>query len=416
MAKIVKPLTNTEIAQAKPRAKEYNLTDGDGLILRVKPNGSKLWLFNYYHPYTKKRKNLGLGTYPEISLAQARQSRLDARKLVAANIDPKEHRDTVQKAAEQEQLNTLEKVANDWFLIKKTKVTNDYATSLWRSLENHLFPRLGKYPISKLTATSTIEVLKPIAAKGSLETVRRLCQRLNEIMIYAVNTGVIFSNPLSGISHAFEAPKKQLMATIRPDELPELMQALNTASIKLVTRFLIEWQLHTMVRPNEAAGAKWSEIDFDNKLWTVPPARMKMKREHIVPLSDQVLSLLEALKPISGHREHIFPADRDPKSHANSQTANMALKRMGYGGKLVSHGLRALASTTLNEQGFDPDLIEASLAHVDKNDVRRAYNRADYLERRKPIMAWWSEYIEQAASGSNSLAGGYKGLRVVNQN
>lgn len=414
MAKVVKPLTNTEVLQAKPKDKEYNLPDGEGLYLRVKPSGSKLWLFNYYHPYTKKRNNLSIGRYPDISLATARLKKREARELLANNIDPKEHRESVQKAKEQEHTNTLRKVATDWFEIKSTKVTHDYGEDLWRSLENHIFPKIGNHPVSMLSATKAIDTLKPIAAKGSLETVRRLCQRLNEIMTFAVNTGVIFSNPLAGISQAFEAPKTKLMATIKPEELPGLMKTLNFASIKLVTRCLIEWQLHTMVRPSEAAGAKWSEIDFKNQIWTIPAERMKMKKQHSIPLSPQALGLLNTLNPISGHREFLFPADRNPKTHANAQTANMALKRMGYSGKLVSHGLRALASTVLNEQGFDPDLIEAALAHVDKNEVRRAYNRAEYLERRRPLMCWWSQHIENAATGDMSLSNAKKALRLVN--
>jgi integrase len=194
------------------------------------------------------------------------------------------------------------------------------------------------------------------------------------------------------------------MPTLTPEELPELMKALSTASIKLVTRFLIEWQLHTMVRPSEAAGAKWSEIDLHQKTWTIPPERMKKGKEHIVPLSPPAIGLLNAIQPISGHREHVFPADRNPKSHTNSQTANMALKRMGFKDRLVAHGMRALASTTLNEQGFDGDVIEAALAHVDKNSVRAAYNRAQYIEQRRDMMDWWSEYILQAANGNMSLS------------
>ena len=212
----------------------------------------------------------------------------------------------------------------------------------------------------------------------------------------------------------FETPAKQHMPTLKPEQLPELMRSIATASIKRTTRCLIEWQLHTMVRPSEAAGTRWDEIDFETKLWTIPAERMKKKKEHIVPLSDQCLGLLEAMKPISHHREHVFPADRNPRTHANSSTGNMALKRMGYGGQLVSHGLRALASTTLNEQGFDPDIIEAALAHVDKNEVRKAYNRAQYLEQRLKLMGWWSEHIEQAATGNMSMANGNKNLRIVN--
>jgi integrase len=159
-----------------------------------------------------------------------------------------------------------------------------------------------------------------------------------------------------------------------------------------------------MVRPSEAAGATWAEIDLDNKLWNIPAERMKKKRAHSVPLTDQTLSLLEAMRPFSGNREHIFPADRNPRSSANSQTANMAIKRMGYGGKLVAHGLRSIASTSLNEQGFDPEIIEAALAHVDQNEVRRAYNRSDYLERRRKLMDSWSDHIEQAAMGNLGIA------------
>jgi len=171
------------------------------------------------------------------------------------------------------------------------------------------------------------------------------------------------------------------------------MKDISYASIKLVTRYLIEWQLHTMVRPSEAAGAKWQEIDFENKLWIIPAERMKKKREHLVPLTEQTLEILERLRPLSGHREYLFPADRNPRSHINEQTANMALKRMGYEKRLVAHGLRALASTTLNQHGFDPDVVEAALAHIDKNEVRRAYNRADYLERRRVMMDWWSDNV-----------------------
>lgn len=414
MAKIVRPLTNTEVLNSKAKEKEYNLSDGDGLMLRIKPNCSKIWLFNYTHPYTKKRKNISFGIYPEVTLLQARVKRQESRKLLANNIDPKEHRESVQKTIEQEHSNTFYKVCKEWHELKKVKISPDHAVDIWRSLELHIFPKIGKYPIGKITAINAIETLKPISAKGSLETVRRLCQRLNEVMIFALNTGIISSNPLSGITHAFEAPKPQHMPTIKPEDLPKLMKMINTASIKLVTRCLIEWQLHTIVRPAEACGAQWSEIDFKNLNWIIPAQRMKMKREHIVPLSDQAINILGTLKEISGHSEYIFPSDRDFRKHTNSQTANMALKRMGYGGKLVSHGLRALASTVLNEQEFNPDVIEAALAHVDKNEVRRAYNRADYLEKRRKLMHWWSEYIEAAALNSITLAGGIRGLRLIN--
>jgi integrase len=290
-------------------------------------------------------------------------------------------------------------VAASWFQIKAKKVTPDTGGRIWNSIENHLLHDLGKYPISRIKAPQVIEVLKPIAIKGSLELVRRLCQRINEIMNHAVNVGLIHTNPLIGIKAAFDIPTSKNMPTLKPEELPELMKALNYASIKIVTRCLIEWQLHTMTRPSESAKARWDEIDFENKIWVIPAEKMKMKKAHTIPLTQQTLYLLERIKPISGHREYIFPANNNPKHHTNTETANMALKRMGFKNRLVSHGLRSLASTTLNEQGFDADVIEAALAHVDKNEVRRAYNRAEYLERRRKLMYWWSEYIECATQG-----------------
>jgi len=257
--------------------------------------------------------------------------------------------------------------------------------------------------------------LPKASRKSPFETVKRLCQRLNEVMVHAVNAGIIETNPLAGIGKAFKNPVKQHLPTLKPKELPFLLHTLSMASIKLTTRFLIEWQLHTMVRTNEAAGTRWDEIDFDQGLWNIPAERMKKKKAHVVPLTNQSLALLELIRPISGRSEFVFPSDRDPRKHANPQTANTALKRMGFDKQLVAHGMRSLASTILNEEGFDPDVIEAALAHTGKDEVRNAYNRASYIERRKPVMKWWSEHIEKAASGSVSLTGN-KGLKLVSIN
>jgi len=414
MPRITKPLTNTEVKNAKPKAKVYDLTDGDGLQLRIKPNGSKIWQLTYSRPHTKKRTSISLGAFPAVSMAEARAKRKDARALLAKNIDPKDHRDDQTRSAEAANSNTLKKVAAQWLEIKKTKVTEDHAQDSWRSLELHVFPTLGNMPIHKITAVRAIETIKPIAAKGSLETVKRICQRLNEIMTYALNSGYILANPLSGISQAFRTPSKQHQPTLGPERLPDLMKALSISSIKITTRCLIEWQLHTMVRPSEAAGTRWSEIDIEQKLWSIPANRMKKSKPHFVPLSPQAIELLEVMRPISGRSDYVFPSDRNPRTHTHPQTANMALKRMGFENQLVAHGMRALASTTLNEQGFDPELIEAALAHTGKNQVRNAYNRATYIERRLPLMNWWSEHIQKAATGNMSLTG-TKTLRAVKQ-
>ncbi len=412
MARTTKPLNNTEITQAKPKEKIYNLSDGQGLQLRIKPNGSKLWLFDYRQPFTKKRKSMSFGSFPELSLAQARAKRTTAKELLIQEIDPQEHRDEQKRISGIAHANTLEHIAAKWLEVKRGSVSTGHAEDTWRSLELHIFPVLGKTPVHKIKALKTIEAIQPIAAKGSLETVKRLCQRLNEVMVYAVNSGVIDSNPLAGISKAFQNPIKKHLPTLKPDELPLFMAALSKASIKLTTRCLIEWQLHTMVRPSEAAGARWEEINFSSQTWSIPAERMKSKKAHTVPLTNQAISLLELIKPISSNSEFIFPSDRGPRKHTNSQTANTAIKRMGFDKQLVAHGLRSIASTILNEEGFDSDIIEAALAHTGKNEVRNAYNRTEYLDRRKPLMEWWSEYIDTASTGNMSLAG-KKGLTLL---
>lgn len=397
-------LSELKIKSAKPTEKDYVLFDGGGLQMRVRSNGSKLWNFNYRHPVTKKRINMGLGTFPEVSLAQARKGSVEAREVLAHGIDPKEKRDEVLQARQAETEHTFQNIATSWYELKKDAVTPAYAEDIWRSLTLHVLPDLGTTPISAISAPQVINLLRPLETKGSLETVKRLSQRLNEIMTYGVNSGLIHANPLSGIRSVFKKPKKKNMAALAPNELKELMVAIANASIKRTTRCLIEWQLNTMTRPSEAATTCWADIDFEKRIWTIPAERMKKRRIHIVPLTDQALALLEAIKPYSGHREYVFPADRNPRTHCNSQTANMALKRMGFEGRLVSHGMRSMASTILNEHGWDPELIEVALAHVDKDEVRSAYNRADYIDRRRPMMTWWSEHIQEAATGNLSVS------------
>lgn len=412
MAKRVIPLTNTQVKQAKESDKEYTLSDGDGLQLRIKTNGTKLWILKYTHPITKKRTNISFGSYPDVPLAEARKRRADAKKLIAHNIDPKQHKDEQLLMERTELENTFGKLADKWLELKKESVKPETAEKAYRALEKHILPKLANVPIQDIKPKLVLDILAPVKAQGTLETVKRLCRIINEVMRLAVASGHIEVNYLADITKLFPAPKRKHMATIRPERLPELMQAIANANITLSTRCLLEWQLHTMTRPIESATARWQDIDFENKVWIVPEERMKMKRPHTIPLTEQTLALLEIMKPISSHRDYIFPSNKNPKSHVNSQSANMALKRMGFDGELVSHGLRALASTTLNEQGFSPDVIEAALAHVDRNDVRKAYNRAEYLEQRKKLMCWWSEHITSAAEGNVSLAG-KKGLKLA---
>ncbi|EGB8103675.1 tyrosine-type recombinase/integrase, partial [Salmonella enterica] len=387
MARTTRPLTNTEVLRTKALEKDLTLHDGDGLFLIVKTSGKKLWRFRYQRPATKQRTMMGLGAFPALSLADARGLRADYLALLANGIDPQIQAEAVEEEQKIALDSIFSTVAANWFQLKSKSVTPDYAKDIWRSLQKDVFPAIGEIPVQQIKARTLVEALEPIKARGALETVRRLVQRINEIMIYAVNTGLIDANPASGIGMAFEKPKKQNMPTLRPEELPKLMRSLIMSNLSVSTRCLIEWQLLTLVRPSEASGARWTEIDLDTKLWTIPAERMKAKREHVVPLSPQALDILEVMKPISAHREYVFPSRNNPKQPMNSQTANAALKRIGYGQKLVAHGLRSIASTAMNEAGFNSDVIETALSHVDKDEVRRAYNRALYIEQRKELLS-----------------------------
>lgn len=387
------PLNDTEIRSSKAKDKEYSLFDGQGLSIVIKPNGSKLWRYRYKHPISGKRVLIGLGRYPSVSLAQARRKRDEGNTLLKTDdkqsglgTDPQTFWKEAQRSANEGYQSTFEQITKQWFEVKRTKVSDAHATDIFRSLENDVFPTIGKVPIHELTARVFIEALRPVEKRGTLESVKRLCQRINEIMIYAANTGLIALNPASGIKDAFKQPSKNNLPSIEPSELPNFLYRLAHTNITSITRTLIEWQLHTMTRPSEAAGAKWAEIDFDNAIWVIPAERMKKQREHQVPLSKQALNLLYFLKDVSGHTEFLFPGLRNRSQPVNSQTANAAIKRMGYHGTMVAHSMRSIASTTLNEEGFHPDVIEAALAHLDNNEVRRAYNRAQYLEQRKVMM------------------------------
>ena len=394
MARITRPLTNNEILKAKPREKDFTLHDGDGLFLLVKTSGKKLWRFRYQRPGSSSRTNLSLGSYPAFTLAAARQIRDQHLTMLALDMDPQQQQEHASEKRQIELDSIFSTVATNWFKMKSKSVTEDYAKDIWRSLDKDVFPAIGTIPVQEIKARPIVEALEPIKARGALETVRRLVQRINDIMIYSVNTGLIDANPTSGVGMAFERPKKQNMPTLRPEELPSLMRSLVMSNLSVPTRCLIEWQLLTLVRPSEASGTRWEEIDLDSKLWTIPAERMKAKREHLIPLSPQALYILEIMAPISKHRDHVFPSRNDPKKAMNSQTANAALKRVGWNGKLVAHGLRSIASTTLNEVGFNPDVIEAALAHSDKNEVRRAYNRSVYLQQRVELMLWWGNFVE----------------------
>ncbi|MHC6528400.1 integrase arm-type DNA-binding domain-containing protein [Vibrio proteolyticus] len=410
MARLTTSLTATQIKQAKPKEKEYTLADGNGLLLRIRPNGAKSWMFNYYVPITKKRNKISFGNYPDVSLAFAREQRDEARKLLAQGIDPKTHKLALEQSKRDELTNTFAAFADEYLAIKKETTVITTYNKRARMVDKYLIPAVGHVPVTEIKPMLMKGVLDPIAKQGKIETVKRICIIANEIMRIAVVNGAIEFNPLVELTKLYPSQKVKHNPALSPEELPELVTSIDNANLSTTTRNLILWQLHTMVRPSEAATAKWSQIDLEEMVWVVPVP--KMHTTHTVPITPQALAIIESMKPISGHREYIFPADRNPKTHVNTQTANAALKRMGFKDRTTAHGLRGLASTTLNAQGFDGDVIESALSHQEPNKIRRAYNHSDYLERRKPVMCWWSDRIEQASKGE-TLKVGIRGLRIA---
>ena len=399
----INKLTDTEVRNAKPDSKEYTKGDGGGLALKISPNGSKTWIFNYTRPLTKKRTNAGLGSFPSVSLTQARKTAETYRALLAQNIDPQTH-----KVAEQTRhSNTLRQVAKSWFEIKKSSVTVNYAEDIWRSFELHVFPVLGDIPISEISAPMAIEVLQAPRKRGNLETVRRVISRLNEVMTYATNTGLLDANRLAGINAAFERPIAQNNPSIPPDDLPQLMRDVFGANITLQTRLLLELSIHVIARPNEIANARWNEFSFKDQVWNIPSDRMKKRRDFAIPLSGPVLAILEKLRGLAGHSEFVFPSSRTTSGAVNPQTANNALKKMGYEGLLTAHGIRSIGATAMYEHGYTSDLVEPALSHTSGDQTRNAYDRSKLIELRRPMMEWWSHYVEDAKlSGLVSKRGG----------
>ena len=424
MPKLVTQLTDNQCKHAKPKAKPYSIPDGAGLNLIITPNGKKAWMLRYTIPYTKDRTTWVFIGYPAKSLKSARGMRDKYLSLLADNIDPKEWKREQDANSERQKDNTFKHVAKLWMEDKqrKAKANPQTAKDIWNSLENHIFPKLGKRPIGELRPKSVAEVIKPLETKGSLELVKRLCQRINEIMAFALNEEIITDNPLAHIKGKFKAPSTTHNPSLEPKDLRLLMEAITCDSMAIPTRLLIEWQLHTMVRPNEAAGSRWAEIDLNNKTWTIPKGRMKKvgtskqweeRKDHIIPLTPQTLAILNLMKPFSGHLEYVFPNQRDRDAKAGPDSANNALKRAGLKGKQTAHGMRTIASSTLNEEQFNPDVIEAALYHLDPNEQRRTYNRTDYFNQRCVMMEWWSSRIEEATTGNMSMAASTRGLRAI---
>lgn len=398
MAKQVNKLTAKQVQLVKPSDKAYRLSDGAGLSLYITKTGAKNWHFRYTKPSTKKPTYLGLGAYPTISLAEARDSVHEYKKMLSQGLDPQIEKEKSKAQAIFEQKNTLKAIAEDWYTTQdhiEPKTLKDKKAKL----RMYVFPFMGDLPITEITAPLAKASFDNLARLNKLSVLHRTLNILNGVMNHAVVIGAIYHNPIASLGKAYKAYKPQNRASLTPEELPQLLKVMARANISYLTRLLFEWQLHTMVRPGEAVTAEWSEIDIENSIWTIPANKMKMRRDHKIPLTSQALAILEDVEAFSVNNGYIFPSRVAKSGHVSKETLMNAIKRTSLNGKQTAHGLRSLASTTLNEQGFNADIIEKALAHEDSNQVRGIYNRAEYLERRRKMMEWWSNHIDAVTRG-----------------
>lgn len=380
-------LTNTQVKNLKSRDKSYKVSDAHGLYLFVHTNGSKYWRQNYR--YNGKQKTLSHGVYPKVSLADARKRRDDAITQLDQGFDPAQSK----RLAKLQQANTFGLIAREWFDKQCEQWSPGHANKVWRSLEQDLLPSLGDEPIDNITSIRLLDVLKRVEARGALDVASRLRQRSEQIFKYAVLTERASQNPATQLQGTLKTRKVSHLHALSKKEFPQFLRDLQRYDghpiIKLSTLMLI----HTFVRTGELRFAKWSEFDTDAQEWIIPGDRMKMGEEHIVPLTPQTLDLLEQLRGYNGHREFVFASPQRPKQAISENAIINLIYRMGYKGKTTGHGFRSTASTILNESNFNPDAIERQLAHAERNKIRAAYNRSEYLEERRKIMVWWSDYV-----------------------
>ncbi|WP_316677621.1 phage integrase central domain-containing protein [uncultured Tolumonas sp.] len=391
------PLTDTSARQAKFTDKAQKLFDEKGLFLLVNQSG-KYWRVKYR--FNNKEKTLALGVYPEVSLKEARLKRDDARKTLAEGNDPGLIRKQSKLAAKVAGENGFENIAREWHNTQLARWSVSHGQRVLNSLEEDAFPLLGQYPITELTAPLILEAIRKIERRGATETAGRVLQRISSVIRFAIQTSRATYNPASDLTGVLTATKVEHRPALPRSELPEFFRRLEVEPLHPATKLAIRLLMLTMTRPGEVRFARWSEFNFERAEWRIPAERMKMREEHLVPLSRQTLAVLEELKLHTGHRELLFPSQTTLTKPISENTMVYAFGRMGYKGIATPHGMRALASTTLNEEGFDPDVIERQLAHAERNKVRAAYHRAQYLDERRKLLQWWADFLESQAGGN----------------
>ncbi|QDX31300.1 tyrosine-type recombinase/integrase [Dickeya poaceiphila] len=399
------PLTDLEIRRSKPKEKPYTLNDGNGLSILIEPNGSKGWRFRYR--FDGKPKMLSLGTYPTVSLNDARQRRDEAKKLVASGINPSEVRKQEKQARQEAIGNTFEGIAREWYEKRFDRWSASYAEEMIKTFEADVFPYIGHRPIAEIKPMELMAVLSRLNDRGATEKLRKVRQRCGEVWRYAVVTGRAEYNPAPDLASAFAPHKKEHYAFLAVGEIPEFFRVLNTYTGSLIVKLAMRLLVITGLRPGELRKAEWSEFDFDNQLWEVPPARMKKRRPHCVPLSSQAIAILEQLKPMTGQYKYVFPGRVHHSKPMSEMAMNVLIRRIGYAGRVTGHGFRHTMSTILHEQGYNTAWIETQLAHVDKNSIRGTYNHAQYLDGRREMLQWYADYMDALESGENVVHGSF---------
>lgn len=399
-------LTDTKVRSAKPEEKEYSLVDGDGMFLLIHPNGSKYWRFRFR--FGGKQHLMAFGVYPDVSLADARKKREEARKLVAAGIDPREHKRAV-KEEQAKEIITFEKVAREW-LTTNQKWSEDHANRVKKSLEDNIFPAIGTRNIAELGTRDLLIPIKAVETSGRLEVASRLQQRTTAIMRYAVQSGLIDYNPAQEMAGAVASSNRQHRPALELKRIPELLEKIDGYTGRPLTRWATELTLLIFIRSSELRFARWSEIDFETSMWTIPPERepipgvkhsqrgSKMRTPHLVPLSKQALAILKQIKQFCGEHELIFIGDHDPRKPMSENTVNSALRVMGYDTKVevCGHGFRTMACSSLIESGlWSKDAVERQMSHMERNSVRAAYiHKAEHLDERKLMLQWWADFLD----------------------
>ncbi|MEE9451866.1 MAG: tyrosine-type recombinase/integrase [Gammaproteobacteria bacterium] len=394
------PLTDAVIKQAKPRDADYWLSDEKGMRLLIKKNGSKYWRLKYR--FGGKQKTLALGVYPGVSLKAARLGRDDARKLLSLHQDPSQVKQD-QKTKSGKATDSFSVIALEWWNQQKGTWTDDHACRVWKRLEDNCSAIWTK-SINDIEAHEVVSVVRQIEKRDALDVAGRVLQDINRVGRYAVQTGVARYNPASELSGVTKNRKTEHRASLPREAMPRFLLDLSRYQEKgrLLTQLAIQLLTLTFVRPGELRGALWKEFDFEEQLWRIPSERMKMRTEHLVPLSNQALDVIKKIQTISGQYELLFPSERNRNVPMSDNTMRRAIFRLGYDGntagkpKANPHGFRATASSILNEKGYNPDAIERQLSHVERNGVRAAYiHHARFLDERKKMMSWWGSYLDE---------------------